>query len=124
MMLPCYGRILVRQLHVSPGVHVRPGILPRLTAVVLGLGLLPTALAADVPRILLDVDQCEDVDDAGAVATRHALANRGEAKILGILISSKNEWVGPFLDAINSLCSATRTTWATWFTAVGPTATS
>ena len=80
----------------------RPFFLCRLTAVLLGLGVASAARAADVPRILLDVDLCEDVDDAGAVATLHALANRGEAQILGILISSKNEWVGPCLDALNT----------------------
>lgn len=53
-------------------------------------------------KIILDVDLAEDVDDAGALAVLHALANRGEAEILGILISSKNESVGPCLDAINT----------------------
>ncbi len=53
-------------------------------------------------RIILDLDLAEDVDDAGALAVLHALANRGEAEILGIMISSKNEWVGPCADAINT----------------------
>jgi hypothetical protein len=53
-------------------------------------------------KIILDVDLAEDVDDAGALATLHALADRGEAEILGILISSRNEWVGPCADAINT----------------------
>ena len=42
------------------------------------------------------------VDDVGALALLHALADRGEAKILGVLISSKNEWAGPCVDAINT----------------------
>ncbi|HOX01286.1 MAG TPA: nucleoside hydrolase [Candidatus Paceibacterota bacterium] len=59
--------------------------------------------AAGAPeRIILDVDLAEDVDDAGALATLHTLANRGEAEILGILVSSNNEWVGPCADAINT----------------------
>lgn len=63
----------------------------------------PLPAAAGPPaKIILDVDLAEDVDDAGALATLHALANRGEAEILGILISSKNEWVGPCADAINT----------------------
>ena len=53
-------------------------------------------------RILLDVDLAEDVDDAGALAVLHALADRGETEILGILVSSKNEWVAPCVDAINT----------------------
>jgi hypothetical protein len=66
------------------------------------LAWLPAAPAAGPVKIILDVDLAEDVDDAGAMATLHALANRGEAQILGILISSRNEWVGPCADAINT----------------------
>ena len=58
--------------------------------------------ASDPAKIILDVDLAEDVDDAGAVAILHALANRGEAEILGFMVSSKNEWVVPCLDAINT----------------------
>jgi hypothetical protein len=61
----------------------------------------PAHAAAPV-KIILDVDLAEDVDDAGALATLHALANRGEAEILGVLVSSKNEWVAPCVDAINT----------------------
>lgn len=61
-----------------------------------------TAAPAPPVKIILDVDLAEDVDDAGAVALLHALADRGEAEILALLISSKNEWVGPCLDAINT----------------------
>lgn len=60
------------------------------------------ASASSPARIILDVDLAEDVDDAGALAVLHALADRGEAEILGILVSSKNEWVGPCADAINT----------------------
>lgn len=58
--------------------------------------------AAEPVKVILDVDLAEDVDDAGALAVLHALADRGEAEILGVLVSSKNEWVGPCLDAINT----------------------
>lgn len=83
-------------------------ILRRATAS-FALGMLTLAanlnllLAAEPPaKIILDVDLCEDVDDAGALAVLHALANRGEAEILGVMVSSNNEWVGPCLDAINT----------------------
>jgi len=58
--------------------------------------------AAAPVKIVIDADLAEDVDDAGALAVLHALADRGEAEILGMLISSKNEWVGPCADAINT----------------------
>ncbi|HSV73845.1 MAG TPA: nucleoside hydrolase [Chthonomonadales bacterium] len=55
-----------------------------------------------IPRIILCVDLAEDVDDAGAIATLHALADRGECEILAILVSAKNEWSVPCADAINT----------------------
>ena len=60
------------------------------------------AAGAEPVKIILDLDLAEDVDDAGALATLHALADRGEAEILGVLISSRNEWVAPCADAINT----------------------
>jgi inosine-uridine nucleoside N-ribohydrolase len=53
-------------------------------------------------RIIFDTDMASDVDDAGALAVLHALADRGEAEVLATVISSRNEWVGPCLDAINT----------------------
>ncbi|MGA1238366.1 MAG: nucleoside hydrolase, partial [Limisphaerales bacterium] len=64
--------------------------------------LTQITLAQPSPKIILDVDAAEDVDDIGAIATLHALANQNEAEILGILISSNNEWVAPCVDAINT----------------------
>ncbi len=58
--------------------------------------------AAEPVKIIMDVDMAEDVDDVGAVAVLHALADRGEAQILGFMVSSKNEWAVPCLDAINT----------------------
>jgi len=66
-------------------------------------GLAQSPVPPSAPaRILLDVDLAEDVDDAGALALLHALANRREAEILGILVSSRNEWAAPCVDAINT----------------------
>ena len=53
-------------------------------------------------KIIIDIDLCEDVDDAGALAVLHALADRGEAEILGVMVSANNEWVVPCADAINT----------------------
>jgi inosine-uridine nucleoside N-ribohydrolase len=71
------------------------------TATLLAIFVLPS-LAAEPVKIILDVDLAEDVDDAGALAVLHALADRGEAEILATVVSSKNEWVVPCLDAINT----------------------
>ena len=67
---------------------------PQSIVTVLGLVLAltgqaqpPIAPLTPPAKIILDVDLAEDVDDAGALATLHALANLGEAEILGILIS-------------------------------------
>lgn len=87
-------------------------VLPALAfALVLGLVLtpcrLPAATAAEAApagpvRILFDTDMAEDVDDVGTLALLHALADRGEAEILGVMICSRNESVGPCVDAINT----------------------
>jgi inosine-uridine nucleoside N-ribohydrolase len=71
------------------------------------LGLLPfltpSAGAAEPPvKIVFDTDMAGDVDDVGALAILHALADTGEAEILAAGISAPNEHVGPCLDAINT----------------------
>jgi hypothetical protein len=70
---------------------------------------MTTARAADRPttalapvRIIFDTDMDSDCDDVGALAVLHALANRGEAEILGTLTSSQNPWSAPCIDAINT----------------------
>ena len=69
------------------------------------LGLLVLAApssAAEPVRIIYDTDMAGDVDDVGALGALHALADLGEAEILAAGISSRNEHVGPCLDAINT----------------------
>lgn len=70
--------------------------------VVAALGLSTTATAAPPVKIILDTDCCEDVDDAGALAVLHALADRGEAEILGVMVSANNEAIVPCVDAVNT----------------------
>ena len=61
------------------------------------------ALAGRTPiRLILDSDMDSDCDDAGALAVLHALADRGEAELLGIMISSLDPHAGPCADAINT----------------------
>lgn len=42
--------------------------------------------------ILIETDLCDDVDDAGAIAVAHALADRGAAEIIGIGINTSGHW--------------------------------
>jgi inosine-uridine preferring nucleoside hydrolase len=59
------------------------------------------ATAAPV-RVILDTDLSSDVDDVGAVAVLHALADQGEAEILGMGISANDSASAPCLDALNT----------------------
>jgi inosine-uridine nucleoside N-ribohydrolase len=87
---------------MNPSIPRFPSPLLRLLSSLALVAACHLAAAEPVPKIILDVDLAEDVDDAGALGVLHALANRGEAEILGVLVSSKNESVGPCLDAINT----------------------
>jgi inosine-uridine nucleoside N-ribohydrolase len=62
----------------------------------------PSAAASAPIKIIFDTDMASDVDDVGALAILHALADLGEAEILAVGISSRNEDVGPCVDAINT----------------------
>ena len=53
-------------------------------------------------RLIFDTDIESDVDDVGAVAVLHALANRNETEILAMMISSSNPWSASCLDALNT----------------------
>ncbi|HEY5312140.1 MAG TPA: nucleoside hydrolase [Pirellulales bacterium] len=66
-------------------------------------GVLPgdTQAAAPVP-IIFDTDIMGDVDDVGAVAVLHALADRGEAHILAMGVCVRNAWSPLCLDALNT----------------------
>lgn len=47
-----------------------------------------TAAAPSIPLVIFDTDIGSDCDDAGAMATLHALADAGELRILGVIYSS------------------------------------
>lgn len=59
-----------------------------------------TGLAEPV-RIIFDTDMDTDCDDAGALATLHALADAKECVILGTVVSSRYLWSVPCVEAIN-----------------------
>ncbi|HEY0076379.1 MAG TPA: nucleoside hydrolase [Abditibacteriaceae bacterium] len=52
-------------------------------------------------RVIFDTDMQSDVDDVGAMAVLHALADRGEIEILGTMVSVTYLWSVPCVDAIN-----------------------
>ncbi len=51
--------------------------------------------------VILDTDMNEDVDDAGALAVLHALADRGRAEILGITYCTSARWGVSAVRAVN-----------------------
>lgn len=62
----------------------------------------PSNFIDSAPLIILDTDISSDVDDVGAVAVLHALANKEKAKILAMMVSSGDSWSAPCLDALNT----------------------
>ncbi|MFW6170802.1 MAG: nucleoside hydrolase [Planctomycetota bacterium] len=65
------------------------------------VGCVPLALAEPVP-VILDADMESDVDDVGALALLHSLADLGEANILAVVISAGNPHSAPCADRINA----------------------
>ncbi|MCI5126449.1 MAG: hypothetical protein D3925_18710, partial [Candidatus Electrothrix sp. AR5] len=65
-------------------------------------GTLSKELSEGVPRLILDTDLSSDVDDVGAVALLHGLADQGKVQILAMQISSGDPWSVPCLDALNT----------------------
>ena len=53
-------------------------------------------------RVILDTDLGIDVDDAGALAVLHALADRGEARILATVANVNDPYAPGALDAVNT----------------------
>lgn len=74
--------------------------LPVLFLLILAL-LVPTANAAAV-KVIFDSDIGPDCDDAGATALLHALSDRGEAQIIGMMCCTSSQWGAPCLDAFNT----------------------
>ncbi len=60
------------------------------------------APADDRPRIILDTDLGNDVDDAGTLAVLHALADKGEIDILAVGIVNGHTAAVPLAHAINT----------------------
>jgi hypothetical protein len=59
-------------------------------------------LAQEPVRVIVDTDIAADVDDVGALAVLHALADRGEAEILAAMVSSRSRHSVAALSALNT----------------------
>ncbi len=66
------------------------------------LALLAGGATAQPVRVILDTDLGPDADDAGALAVLHALADLGEAEVLGVACGTTSPWCAPAADAINT----------------------
>jgi inosine-uridine nucleoside N-ribohydrolase len=70
--------------------------------------VLPTALRApchadEQPvKVILETDMCLDIDDVGALATLHALADMGKAEILAVCFNEVHPSGAAAIDAINT----------------------
>lgn len=53
-------------------------------------------------KLIFDTDIAEDCDDVGAMAVLHALSDKGELDILGMMVSMPVPYGAPALDAINT----------------------
>ena len=61
-----------------------------------------TGVCSSPVTVIFDTDISTDVDDVGAVAVLHALADRGSVEILGMMVSSGDPWSAPCLAALNT----------------------
>ncbi|MQA81377.1 MAG: nucleoside hydrolase [Streptosporangiales bacterium] len=53
-------------------------------------------------RLIIDTDIFSDVDDAGALAVAHALADAGQVKLLAVMVDTPSRWGAPAVDAVNT----------------------
>jgi inosine-uridine nucleoside N-ribohydrolase len=60
------------------------------------------AAAAEPVRLIFDTDMGNDIDDAIALATIHALESRGEVKLLAVTVTKDNRWAAPYIDLVNT----------------------
>jgi len=66
------------------------------------LSSLPLVAQSLPKKIIFETDMCLDVDDVGALAILHALANNGEAEILAVCFNEEHENGVGAIDAINT----------------------
>jgi inosine-uridine nucleoside N-ribohydrolase len=72
-------------------------------AFVLSAGSMARASEPPPPvKIIFDTDMWGDIDDALALAVLHALQDRREVAILAITISTEDQWIPPYIDAVDT----------------------
>src|ERR1700733_9554219 len=70
-------------------------------AILLTLAIAAPASAATPLHVIFDTDMGNDVDDALALAMLHALASRGEVKLLAVTVSKDNPWAAEYVRMVN-----------------------
>jgi len=66
------------------------------------LTLASSSAGAEEVPIIVDTDIKGDVDDVGALAILHAMADNGEARIAGVIVDTASENSAPCVDVINT----------------------
>ncbi len=66
--------------------------------------LVSFATHAQPTKIIFDTDMESDVDDVGALAMLHGLAEAEDAEILATMVCSLNPWSVPTVDVVNTFC--------------------
>ena len=61
-----------------------------------------SSASAQPVKLIFDTDMESDVDDVGALAMLHGLADKGEVEILGTMVCSLNPWSVPTVDVLNT----------------------
>jgi inosine-uridine nucleoside N-ribohydrolase len=70
-------------------------------AALLTVAFAAPAMAAPPLHVIFDTDMGNDVDDALALAMLHALASRGEVKLLAVTVSKDNPWAAEYVRMVN-----------------------
>jgi inosine-uridine nucleoside N-ribohydrolase len=70
-------------------------------AVLLAVAMAAPAMAATPLHVIFDTDMGNDVDDALALAMLHALASRGEVKLLAVTVSKDNPWAAEYVRMVD-----------------------
>lgn len=60
------------------------------------------AVKKEVIQVMIDMDMDTDVEDLGALATLHALADKGEVQILSTTCTTTNNWSAPCINVVNT----------------------
>lgn len=57
-----------------------------------------------LPRVILDTDMGNDIDDALALVMLHSMARLNECVLLGVTISKGNPWAVHYTQTVNAYC--------------------